>query len=106
MNRALLGARAIIFTHEHGDHVTGVIRTPDVDVLAPKSFLTRTQANTLVTAPQFPEIRLTEEQTHRYRLYALARRHVNRDRAPRARVRSTSRTPSREPPTACNATKA
>lgn len=69
VNRALLGAKAIIFTHEHGDHVTGVIRTPDVAVLAPKSFLTRTQANTLVTAPQFPEIRLTEEQTHRYRIY-------------------------------------
>src|SRR6266545_1863146 len=28
VDKALRGARAIIFTHEHGDHVTGVIRTP------------------------------------------------------------------------------
>src|SRR5882672_4776553 len=26
MNKALRGARSIVFTHEHGDHVTGVIR--------------------------------------------------------------------------------
>jgi glyoxylase-like metal-dependent hydrolase (beta-lactamase superfamily II) len=68
VDRALRGAKAIIFTHEHGDHVTGVIRTPYLAELAPKTILTRTQAETLVNAPQFPEIRLTEEQTHRYRL--------------------------------------
>jgi glyoxylase-like metal-dependent hydrolase (beta-lactamase superfamily II) len=68
VDKALRGARAIIFTHEHGDHVSGVIRTPYVSELAPKTILTRTQVHTLVTAPQFPEIRLTEEQAQRYRI--------------------------------------
>ena len=68
VDKALRGARSIVFTHEHGDHVSGVIRTPYVSELAPKAILTRTQARTLVTAPQFPEIRLTEEQAARYRI--------------------------------------
>jgi glyoxylase-like metal-dependent hydrolase (beta-lactamase superfamily II) len=65
---ALRGARAIVFTHEHGDHVSGVIRTPYLNELAPKAILTRTQVNTLMTAPQFPELRLTEVQAQRYRV--------------------------------------
>jgi glyoxylase-like metal-dependent hydrolase (beta-lactamase superfamily II) len=68
VDRALRGARAIIFTHEHGDHVSGVIRTPYLNELAPKTILTRTQVRTLTTTPQFPEIRLTDEQAQRYRL--------------------------------------
>ena len=28
VDKALRGARSIVFTHEHGDHITGVIRTP------------------------------------------------------------------------------
>ena len=68
VDKALRGARAIIFTHEHGDHVTGVIRTPYLNELAPKTILTRTQVRTLTTTPQFPEIRLTEEQAQRYRI--------------------------------------
>jgi len=68
VDKALRGARAIIFTHEHGDHVSGVIRTPYVNELAPKTILTRTQVRTLTTTPQFPEIRLTDEQAQRYRI--------------------------------------
>jgi glyoxylase-like metal-dependent hydrolase (beta-lactamase superfamily II) len=66
MNKALRGARAIVFTHEHGDHVTGVIRTPYLAELAPKTILTRTQVNTLETRPQFPDLKITEEQAQRY----------------------------------------
>jgi glyoxylase-like metal-dependent hydrolase (beta-lactamase superfamily II) len=68
IDRALRGARAIIFTHEHGDHVTGVIRTPYLADLAPKTILTRTQVNTLETRPQFPDLKITEEQAQRYRI--------------------------------------
>ena len=68
VDKALRGARAIIFTHEHGDHVSGVIRTPYLNELAPKTILTRTQVRTLTTTPQFPEIRLTDEQAQRYRI--------------------------------------
>jgi glyoxylase-like metal-dependent hydrolase (beta-lactamase superfamily II) len=66
VDKALRGARSIIFTHEHGDHVTGVIRTPWLAELAPKTILTRTQVNTLETRPQFPDLKITEEQAQRY----------------------------------------
>ena len=68
VDKALRGARAIIFTHEHGDHVTGVIRTPYLSELAPKTILTRAQMRTLETTPQFPDLRITEEQAQRYHI--------------------------------------
>ena len=43
VDKALRGARAIIFTHEHGDHVTGVIRTPYLAELAPPGTITRSR---------------------------------------------------------------
>lgn len=64
--RAVRGARLIVVTHEHGDHVAGVIRTPDAAALAAKTILTRTQVEVLGTKPQMPEIRLTEEAARRY----------------------------------------
>jgi len=66
VNKALRGARAIVFTHEHGDHITGVIRTPYLAELAPKTILTRPQVNTLENRPQFPDLQITEEQARRY----------------------------------------
>ncbi len=66
VDKALRGARAIVFTHEHGDHVTGVIRTPYLSELAPKTILTRAQVRTLETTPQFPDLRITEEQAQHY----------------------------------------
>jgi glyoxylase-like metal-dependent hydrolase (beta-lactamase superfamily II) len=63
---ALLNARFIVVTHEHGDHVAGVVRTPDFDALAPKTILTRTQIDTLLNNPQMPEIRLTPEKAKRF----------------------------------------
>ena len=68
VNKALRGARAIVFTHEHGDHVTGVIRTPYLTELAPKTILTRTQVNTLENRPQFPDLKMTEDQAGRYHI--------------------------------------
>jgi glyoxylase-like metal-dependent hydrolase (beta-lactamase superfamily II) len=64
--RAVAGARYIVLTHEHGDHVGGVVHTPDAARLAPRTVLTRAQVTTLVTSPQMPEIRLTREQAARY----------------------------------------
>ena len=66
VERALRGARSILVTHEHGDHVAGVIRSAFADQLAPKTLLTRTQVQTLLTAPQMPEIRLTAAMAGRY----------------------------------------
>ena len=64
--QAVRGARLIVVTHEHGDHVAGVIHTPLSAKLAPKTILTRTQVQTLMSAPQMPEIRLTAELASRF----------------------------------------
>ena len=66
VERAVRNARLIVVTHEHGDHVAGVIRAPVAGELASKTILTRTQVQTLVTSPQMPEIALTEQMARRY----------------------------------------
>jgi len=66
VQRALRSARSIVVTHEHGDHVAGVLRTDFLDEIAPKTILTRTQVATLENNPQMPEIKLTPEMARRY----------------------------------------
>src|SRR6266581_2694871 len=66
VERAVRGARAILVTHEHGDHAAGVIHTSFASELAPKTILTRDQVQTLETNPQMPEIKLTPEMAGRY----------------------------------------
>jgi hypothetical protein len=66
VNAALKRAKMIVMTHEHGDHVAGVIHTPLMAELAPKTVLTRTQIETLINAPQMPEIKLPEDQASRF----------------------------------------
>src|SRR5712692_350101 len=66
VERALTTAKLIVVTHEHGDHVAGVIHTSRARELAPKTILTRSQVQTLLTTPQMPEIKLTEEMAARY----------------------------------------
>ncbi len=64
--KAVDGARMIVVTHEHGDHVAGVIRGPQAAQLAPKTILTRAMVDILTTKPQMPELRLTPEQAARF----------------------------------------
>lgn len=66
IEQAVTRARLIVVTHEHGDHVAGVIHTSAVGQLAPKTILTRTQVQTLLSMPQMPEIRLTDELSRRF----------------------------------------
>jgi glyoxylase-like metal-dependent hydrolase (beta-lactamase superfamily II) len=66
VEQALRGARSIVITHEHGDHVAGVIHTPLSDELAPKTVLTATQVRTMETEPQMPEIKMTPEMARRF----------------------------------------
>jgi len=63
--RALADAKAIIVTHEHGDHIGGLIRSASFAELAPKTVLTRAQLDTLMNAPQMPELRPTREMAAR-----------------------------------------
>ena len=66
VERAVASAKAIVVTHEHGDHIAGIITSPSFGTLAPKTTVTRTQLQTLMTAPQMPEIKLTAEQGQRF----------------------------------------
>lgn len=66
VEQALRNAKAIIITHEHGDHVAGVIRTPFLAELAPKTLVTRAQVEALETNPQMPEIKITPAMASRY----------------------------------------
>jgi glyoxylase-like metal-dependent hydrolase (beta-lactamase superfamily II) len=66
VEQAVRRARLVVVTHEHGDHVAGVVHSPVAAELAPKTILTRAQIQTLTTSPQMPEIRLTPEMAERY----------------------------------------
>jgi glyoxylase-like metal-dependent hydrolase (beta-lactamase superfamily II) len=66
VQEALKQAKLIVVTHEHGDHVAGVIRTEQRKEIAAKTLLTREQVRTLILYPQMPEIRLTPETARDY----------------------------------------
>lgn len=63
---ALRRAQLIIITHEHGDHIAGVVRSKHRDELAAKTLLTKNQVRTLTEAAQIPQIRMTPEQALAY----------------------------------------
>jgi len=66
VEQAVSKARFIVVTHEHGDHVAGVIHSAAAPQLAPKTILTRTQIQMLMTSPQMPEIKLTDDLARRF----------------------------------------
>lgn len=59
---ALLQAASIIITHEHGDHVAGVLRTKNYKEIAPKTYLTTQQLHTLLHEPQMPQLKIDSTQ--------------------------------------------
>ena len=66
VQQAVGDARLVVVTHEHGDHVAGVVHSPVAAELASKTILTRAQVRTLTTTPQMPEIRLAPEMAGRF----------------------------------------
>lgn len=58
VQRALRLASLILVTHEHHDHVGGVIRSPFLSEVVPKTLLNRAQVRTLLERPNVPAIRL------------------------------------------------
>lgn len=63
--RAVQQARLVVVTHEHGDHVGGVVRNTNPQIMG-KTILTKDQVATLINDPQMPEIKLTEAQSKQY----------------------------------------
>lgn len=78
IREGLRGARLILVTHEHHDHVAEVIRAPLADELAAKTVLTRAQVETLIERPNTQLIQLTPRRARSYvvvdydRLYPVA----------------------------------
>ena len=68
VEQALRNAKAIIVTHEHGDHIAGLMRSASFAELAPKTVLTRAQVETLMNDPQMPELRLSREMAAHLRV--------------------------------------
>jgi glyoxylase-like metal-dependent hydrolase (beta-lactamase superfamily II) len=66
VQEAIRKASLVVVTHEHGDHVAGVIRSDSRKEIAARTVLTREQVRTLVQYPQMPEIRLTPEMAADY----------------------------------------
>jgi glyoxylase-like metal-dependent hydrolase (beta-lactamase superfamily II) len=62
---ALQQAKMVVVTHEHGDHVGGVIRNAN-NTLPAKTVLTREQVQSLTQNPQMPEIKLDEQRSKQY----------------------------------------
>lgn len=59
---ALNKAKQIIITHEHGDHIAGVLRNKNYKNIAAKTILTYQQINTLIKKPQMPELKIDSAQ--------------------------------------------
>jgi glyoxylase-like metal-dependent hydrolase (beta-lactamase superfamily II) len=66
VQQALRRARLILVTHEHHDHVAGVIRSPFLSEIVPKTLLNRAQVRTLLERPNVPAIRLDSIRASEY----------------------------------------
>lgn len=75
VQEALRAASLVVVTHEHGDHVAGVVRSAYRREIAARTVLTKAQVETLVLAPQSPLIRLTPAQAADYLVIDYARFH-------------------------------
>jgi len=62
---AVQQAKLILVTHEHGDHVAGVIRNAN-NAVPGKTILTLEQVNALINNPHMPEIKLDESRSKEY----------------------------------------
>jgi glyoxylase-like metal-dependent hydrolase (beta-lactamase superfamily II) len=58
LKRALDGARLIVLTHHHADHVAGVLTAANFAALAPKTVITMEVADCLMNSPHRPHLKL------------------------------------------------
>jgi len=74
IQRAMLTASAIVFTHEHADHMGGFATSPFFKTIAPKALITSEQKeSSMISYALFPEGALNSTKTLSYNdLYVLA----------------------------------
>lgn len=66
VRQGLRGARLIVMTHEHQDHVAEAVLAPMAELVAAKTVLNRAQVQTLIDRPLIPAIRLTPDRARNY----------------------------------------
>jgi glyoxylase-like metal-dependent hydrolase (beta-lactamase superfamily II) len=66
IQQALRDARLVVVTHEHEDHVAGVIRSPYLAAVQQHTLLTRAQVQSLLTKANNPLIKLDSATAARY----------------------------------------
>ena len=66
IQEALRDARLVVVTHEHHDHVAGVLRSPYLAEIQQHTVLTRPQVETLLVHPNNPRIKLDSASAAQY----------------------------------------
>ena len=66
IQQCLRDAKFVVVTHEHFDHVGGVVRSPYLAAIQEHTLLTRAQAQSLVVKPTHPLIKLDSSTAARY----------------------------------------
>ncbi len=69
LQRALNTARMIVLTHFHADHVAGVVRAPNFNELAAKTFVGVATAQCLLGTPHKPHLAMTAEQVNLFNIF-------------------------------------
>jgi glyoxylase-like metal-dependent hydrolase (beta-lactamase superfamily II) len=66
VQRAVLGASLIVLTHEHHDHIAGIVRSRSAETVGAKALLTRAQVESMLTKPSHELVRIDAEMAQRY----------------------------------------
>lgn len=66
VGEALRGASLIVATHEHADHIGGIIRGPWAGEAARRALLTAEQLDGLMTGPDHPGIQISPKQADEF----------------------------------------
>jgi len=75
LQRALDGARMIVLTHFHADHVAGVVRAENYDALAAKTIVSEETAELLLNKPHKPHLAMTAAQVDRLNIVGYRQYH-------------------------------
>ena len=68
VEKALLNSDLIILTHYHADHVGGVVRSKNFDLLAKKTWLTKSTAELMLNKPHKNTVVISEEKIEQFQV--------------------------------------